>query len=99
MTALSEKGEHAGLSGVPVVTMFEALRPCRDDSVLDLRRAAVHALDRLRGEGDRFLDVQVRTISLDDRLERLVRGLADGERRAFERRAARAHLDQLHPEV
>src|SRR6266516_7765715 len=99
MMALSEKGEQAGLSGVPVVTMFEALRPRRDASVLDLRRAAIYALNRLRREGNRFLDVQVRTIALDDRLERLVRGLADREGRAPERRPARVHLDQLDAEV
>src|SRR6266566_1620659 len=79
--------------------MFEALRPGRDDSVLDLRGAAVHALDCLRRQGDRFLDTQVGPVPLDDRLKRLVRGLPDREGRALERRAARVHLDQLDAEV
>src|SRR5256712_13863023 len=56
------------------------------------------SLDRLRGECDGLLDAEVWSIPLHDRVEGLVGRLADCERGALERRPARIHLDELHPE-
>src|SRR5207249_6352670 len=79
-----------------VVLVLEPFRRRGHDPVLDLRLATVDALDRLRGEGDGLLDADVWTIPFHDRVEGLVGRLADRERGAFERRAARIHLDELH---
>src|SRR5207247_3300733 len=92
----SRKGRVDSPGVVCVVLVLEPPRGRGHDPVLDLRLAAVDALDRLRGEGYGLLDADVRTVPFHDRVERLVGRLADRERGAFERRAARIHLDELH---